>query len=133
MIVVVIIGILAAVAIPNFEAMQDRAYEASVKSNGHTTQLAVEDLAVQANGVYPHGTYTASAIKGALPGGVAFSNPFGGQYGLLVAAKTADEFDEDIDGVEGTVVYYPPAPGSGMYIIACYGHKGNFILKLSNS
>ena len=40
MIVVVIIGILAAIAIPNFIAMQNRAKEGSVKSNMHTVQLA---------------------------------------------------------------------------------------------
>jgi prepilin-type N-terminal cleavage/methylation domain-containing protein len=52
MIVVVIIGILAAIAVPNFIAMQARAKEASVKSNCHTVQLAAEDFAVQNNGTY---------------------------------------------------------------------------------
>ena len=51
MIVVVIIGILAAIAIPNFISMQARAKEASVKSNAHTVQLAAEDFAVQNDGV----------------------------------------------------------------------------------
>ena len=46
MIVVLIIGILAAIAIPNFVSMQDRAKEGSVKSNMHTLQLAIEDFAV---------------------------------------------------------------------------------------
>src|SRR5262245_16599561 len=40
MIVVVIIGILAAIAIPNFIAMQNRAKEGSTKANMHTFQLA---------------------------------------------------------------------------------------------
>lgn len=53
MIVVVIIGILAAVAIPNFTAMQDRAREASVKSNMHSLQLAAEDFSTQSGGNYP--------------------------------------------------------------------------------
>jgi len=43
MVVVVIIGILAAIAIPNFIRMQKRAKEADVKSVAHTLQLAVED------------------------------------------------------------------------------------------
>ncbi|TPW16934.1 MAG: prokaryotic N-terminal methylation motif domain protein, partial [bacterium] len=52
MIVVVIIGILAAIAIPNFISMQDRAREGSVKANMHTLQLATEDFAVQNDGTY---------------------------------------------------------------------------------
>ena len=65
MIVVVIIGILAAIAIPNFISMQARAKEASTKSNCHTVQLAAEDFAVQNNGVY------AGTVGEALPGGTA--------------------------------------------------------------
>lgn len=53
MVVVVIIGILAAIAIPNFISMQKRAKEASVKNNMHTIQLAVEDFATLAEGYYP--------------------------------------------------------------------------------
>lgn len=53
MIVVVIIGILAAIAIPNFMSMQDRAKEGGVKSNMHTTQLACEDFSTQSEGLYP--------------------------------------------------------------------------------
>ena len=52
MVVVVIIGILAAIAIPNFISMQKRAKEASVKNNMHTTQLASEDFSTLTEGVY---------------------------------------------------------------------------------
>ena len=71
MIVVVIIGILAAIAIPNFIAMQSRAKEGSTKANMHTLQLASEDYGVQNDGVYAdvEGSLTAS-----LPGN--FKNPF---------------------------------------------------------
>src|SRR5258708_40185987 len=55
MIVVVIIGILAAIAIPNFIAMQNRAKEGSTKANMHTLQLAAEDYAVQNDGAYASG------------------------------------------------------------------------------
>ena len=53
MIVVVVIGILAAIAIPNFISMSMRAKEAGVKSNVHTLQLAVEDYGEQNNHHYP--------------------------------------------------------------------------------
>ncbi len=53
MIVVVIIGILAAIAIPNFMSMRARAKEASLKSNMHTMQLATEDFSTMAEGGYP--------------------------------------------------------------------------------
>ena len=52
MIVVVIIGILAAIAIPNFIAMQNRAKEGSTKANMHTFQLSAEDYGVQHDGTY---------------------------------------------------------------------------------
>jgi len=76
MIVVVIIGILAAIAIPNFIAMQVRAKEGSTKANMHTFQLAAEDYGVQNMGVYA-GTATEVAV-GLPGGGGTFKNPFDG-------------------------------------------------------
>jgi prepilin-type N-terminal cleavage/methylation domain-containing protein len=53
MVVVVIIGILAAIAIPNFLAMQQRAKESSVKNNMHTLQTAAEDISTRGADAYP--------------------------------------------------------------------------------
>jgi type IV pilus assembly protein PilA len=93
MIVVVIIGILAAIAIPNFISMQSRAKEASVKSNAHTVQLAAEDFAVQNDGVY-----ATDQAAPALPSGDTLSdlfptnmaNPFGGANVVVDGQAAAD-------------------------------------------
>ena len=81
MIVVVIIGILAAIAIPNFMGMTNRAKVAQVKATMHTTQVTVEDFATRNNGAYPAiaGTLTADGgltFAQLLPGGVMPNNPF---------------------------------------------------------
>ncbi len=74
MIVVVIIGILAAIAIPNFIAMQNRAKEGSTKANMHTFQLSAEDYGVQNDGAY---AATAAEVASLLPAaGNNFKNPF---------------------------------------------------------
>jgi type II secretory pathway pseudopilin PulG len=46
MVVIVIIGILVAIALPNFIAAQDRAKLSSVKANMHTVQTMLETYAV---------------------------------------------------------------------------------------
>ena len=90
MIVVVIIGILAAIAIPNFIAMQDRAKEGSTKANMHTFQLSSEDYGVQYNGAYCTGGTAATTISTLLPGqGATFKNPFDQSLGDGNAFETA--------------------------------------------
>jgi prepilin-type N-terminal cleavage/methylation domain-containing protein len=80
MIVVVIIGILASIAVPNFIALQKRAKEAQVKSNMHTLQMSTEDFAVQSDGFYPDDasstTLTGLTLVQVCPGGVYPTNPF---------------------------------------------------------
>jgi prepilin-type N-terminal cleavage/methylation domain-containing protein len=75
MIVVVIIGILAAIAIPNFISMQSRSKEAAVKHNVHTVQLAMEDHAVLHDGIHSD---AAADIVPFFPGAVPLDNPFTG-------------------------------------------------------
>lgn len=53
MVVIVIIGILISIAIPNFIASQDRAKIASLKSNMHALQESAETYAVDWGGIYP--------------------------------------------------------------------------------
>ena len=122
MIVVVIIGILAAIAIPNFVAMQDRARESSVKANMHSLQLAIEDFAVKATGVYPVAG-DAATLKLNFPAGTYPTNPFTGvadeapTYGAAPAAL----------GRFGT-----PVMTTTNYTIVGYGKSAVMSLTLTN-
>jgi prepilin-type N-terminal cleavage/methylation domain-containing protein len=54
LVVIVIIGILVAIALPNFIKIKDKAKEAEVKQNLHAIQLAIERYAVDSEaGFYP--------------------------------------------------------------------------------
>lgn len=76
MVVIVVIGILAAMAIPNFLNMKDRARESEVQSNAHTVQLAVENFSVQNQGIY---STDQGDILPYLPGAALMRNSFTGQ------------------------------------------------------
>jgi prepilin-type N-terminal cleavage/methylation domain-containing protein len=123
MIVVLIIGILTAIAIPNYVAMQGRARESCVKANAHACQIYTEDLAVQANGIYPAG------IGDYMNAMENISNPFGGNAFL-------DGPGEFITGAVRYVVGDPPTT----YKIFAYGkdeYSGpdgdGIVLTLSNT
>jgi prepilin-type N-terminal cleavage/methylation domain-containing protein len=76
MIVVVIIGILAAMALPNYLSMMDRAREGGVRANAHATQLTAEDYYAAHDGVYP--TVAQITDPTLWPGSVLPDNPFTG-------------------------------------------------------
>src|ERR1700734_148522 len=74
LVVVIIIGILAAIALPNFIGAQNKAREASVKSNMRTAQIAAESYATDSAGSYPNGISTP--YEAYFPGGnSSLANP----------------------------------------------------------
>jgi prepilin-type N-terminal cleavage/methylation domain-containing protein len=121
MIVVVIIGILAAVAIPNYIAMQERAKEADVKSLAHTVQLTAEEYATRHDGVYSD---TAADLTPALPGAGLQENPFTGamtepQFGAPAATT----------GQVGIVAFAANGVNVGYTINGC-GKNGQIIVQI---
>jgi type II secretion system protein G len=116
MIVVVIIGILAAVAIPNFVSMMGRAREASVKSNMHVMQTAAEDFAAVSGGRYPDDGSDVADDGLRLVDHVPFAsyppNPF-------TSSTSVIQFDIDpTSGNQGEIAFNPATRDS-------YTIKGN--------
>lgn len=62
LVVIVIIGILVAIALPNFIKIKDKAKEAEVKQNLHAIQLAVERYATDRDGNYPFYLYGGDSL-----------------------------------------------------------------------
>lgn len=91
MVVVVIIGIIAALAIPNFVKILDKSREATVKSNMHTVQFVVELYKVDNPPKYPNNA-TTIFNTGNLP--PRLGNPFNSSNPVL-----QDKSDDDIEGV----------------------------------
>ncbi|HEY5997225.1 MAG TPA: type II secretion system protein [Candidatus Deferrimicrobiaceae bacterium] len=130
MIVVVIIGILAAIAIPNFIAMQNRAKEGSTKANMHTFQLSAEDYGVQNDGAY---AAAASDVALMLPaGGLNFKNPFDRTVGTGNAWEDINTYSPTLvtTGKDGIVAYSDSA--SIKYAIAGEGYGAHLSLILSS-
>ena len=110
MIVVVIIGLLAAVAIPNFTRMTNRAREARVKVNMHALQLATEDFGLLSGGRYPDDASDTAdngqTLQQLIPTGAFPENPFTNSPSIVVfdAPPTA--------GNPGEMAFNPAMPDS---------------------
>ena len=127
MIVVVIIGILAAIAIPNFIAMQNRAKEGSTKANMHTFQLSSEDYGVQNDGAYG----AAASVFALLPAaGANFKNPFNNQTGLGVSYEARTDSSAAPAGPSG-ITSYCVYSGNANYNIKGQGKSGPLTLVLT--
>jgi prepilin-type N-terminal cleavage/methylation domain-containing protein len=131
MFVVVIIGILSAIALPAFYKMRERAREASVKSNAHLVQLAAEDFASQNGGTYPvddtstlpNGDTILDLVPTLMPSGVY--NPFDRTDATPII------WDGPADA-EGRVGYDGSLDPGVRYQVDCQGAEGVVILTLSN-
>ena len=129
MIVVVIIGVLAAIATPNFVRMQYNSRKAGVKSNSHAVQTAAEDFAIQSDGIYATDlsstTLSGETIIDMLPQNQHLPNPF-------TRALT-----EPVDGAAasyGETGYEPVVDGAGVaigYVITGRGRSGQ-VCRYSN-
>ncbi len=128
MIVVVIIGVLAAIALPNFISLEARAKEGSTKANMHTFQLAAEDYAVQNNAYYAP---AASSVVLVMPdAGTSFRNPFDKSIGAGAAWEDRADMTSPCSAVPGITSYADDGTGR-LYNIKGYGHRDSLALVLT--
>lgn len=141
MIVVVILGILVAIALPTFNNMTAQARVATVKSNMHTVQVTVEDFSTRNDGIYPSSA-AATAVDGGmtlqalLPGASMPLNPFTNANTTLDWSNvlgTAPATDA-AGGVSLNVVQSVAGGAFDTYeIVGADGQNSTLALVLSNS
>jgi type II secretory pathway pseudopilin PulG len=121
-----IIGILAAIVMPNLVRMQNRAKEASVKANMHTLQLVMEDFAVRTGGRYPDNAGSATVggltVQDLCPEGDYPNNPF-----TNLATVVSWDADPTLPGEIGI----NPANRTN-YVIKAFGKSQMLTLKLTS-
>lgn len=137
MVVIVIIGILVAIALPNFIGAQDRAKVSSVKANMHTLQTIVETYAVDWGGVYaPNvlGLKQEATVAGR-DYWKEFTNPFTGTSGSGASYSDTTGFTFTTSSVSGGggstkagwVLYDPGAAPIVKYFVYGLDKSGNTV------
>jgi prepilin-type N-terminal cleavage/methylation domain-containing protein len=128
MIVVVIIGILAAIAVPNYVAMRDRAKEGATRANMHMFQVTAEDYSVQNNGYYAD---AASSIALLMPtSGIIFMNPFDHTTGSGNAWEDRASMTGPATALPGITSYSDS--NLAVYNVKGYGRKAALALVLTS-
>ena len=128
MIVVVVIGILAAIAIPNFQIMQNRAREAGTKSNMHTVQVSAEDYGVSHDGQYAT-VMDATHIADTLPQN--FANPWNGSQGAGNAWENRAGMNANPTAKSGISSYCDSA-AANTYNIKGYGGTAPLLVVMTS-
>lgn len=103
MVVIVIIGIIAGIALPSYTKIKNKAKEAEVKAGIHNIQLSVERFAVDNHGDYPAYLIGGDNASLVLPEDVDFGN-------VPVTTQTDPAFASDPMIREGYVDAYPANP-----------------------
>ena len=141
LVVVVIIGILAAIALPNFIGAQLKARVAAVKGNMRTIQIASEAYSTDSGGTYDNGTTYQNYLPGgsnSKTGAAGFmpKNPITGadtvvgDAGLTTTAQIATARATPATGsapVSAGNVGYSVADGGTTYAVIGADGNGNFV------
>jgi type IV pilus assembly protein PilA len=115
LVVMLILGLLAAIAVPAFFNQRDKANDAKAKTVAKTAQTAIETYATDHNGVYTSADVAAlRAIEPTLPS-TGFTVTVGGPKAYTIVAtatNTGHTFTIDRDAT-GLVTYPCTTAGTG--------------------
>lgn len=119
LVVMLILGILAAIAIPAFFSQRDKGNDTDAKANARTVQTALESYATDNGGSYADATMTKlAAIEGTITnmnktgaGGVVLSGLAAGTYTITATSKTGTTFG--ITRASTGAVTYPCSVAKG--------------------
>jgi type IV pilus assembly protein PilA len=116
LIVIIIIGILAAIAIPMFLNQRDKAKEAGVKEGIHSIQIGIQSYAVDYNDQYPGttGTITDLAFMNGTYVDLWPKNGWSTTGGLMVSAASKGNYQYN--------------PTSANFRLIGYGKSGTGII-----
>ncbi len=117
LIFVSVVGVLAAIAIPNYLSMRDSARESDVKKNAIDCQLYVESETLT-KGIYPASDKVVEILN------QNHKNPFGGD---------AFSREESITAIHPGVVYYGAWDSGRTYLIFACGKKGKVLCSFMGS
>jgi type IV pilus assembly protein PilA len=115
-----ILGILAAIALPAFFNQKDKAGDAKAKEYAHSAQVAMETFATDHDGAYDGATPAeliaieptlSSATFTNLEGAAFKPAPEGKTYTIAVAGSTGQEFE--IENNSGTLAFKCKTAGTG--------------------
>jgi prepilin-type N-terminal cleavage/methylation domain-containing protein len=103
MVVVVIIGVLVAIALPNYTKLKNKAHEAEIKAGVHNIQLSIERFAVDNIGNYPSYLIGGDNASLVIPDQIDFAN-------VPVVVETDPSLASDPMIREGYLSAYPHNP-----------------------
>lgn len=116
LVVMLILGILAAIAIPAFFNQRDKAQDADAKASVRAAQTAMETYATDNNGDYTGADEAAlidiEATLADAPSAIDVAVGGPDEYTLGVTSETGTDFTIDRD-VSGDITYDCTSPGDG--------------------
>lgn len=115
LVVMLILGLLAAIAIPAFFNQRTKAQDAEAKTTAKTTQTAMETYATDNNGSYVGANSTTlRAIEPTIPTtGVTFSNISANTYTITVTSAAAGQSFGITRSNTGALTYPCSVAGKG--------------------